>query len=82
VETFEHTIPQTLALVRRILGVPSDTNIFLAVDEIAKEPQNIDVFTTTRMLGVLAGHLDADHTWYLLHVDVQKLCTNFNRPII
>ena len=86
VEGFTRPIPQALELVRKVLGVPDDTKIMLAVDEIAKAAERMEILSPAELLAELALHVDEDAKLFLSvaaygAVDVQKLCTDSNRQL-
>jgi len=87
VDSFSNAIPQTLELVRRVLGVPESTKVMLAVDEISKAPKDITVLTPKIILGALARQMDRDVTVFLavaanLAVDVQTFYADSHRSIL
>ena len=87
IDSFDNPILETLKLVKRVLGVPESTKVMLAVDEISKAPKDNAIFTPETILRILAGYMDNDDTLFLTvaaygAVDVQRLCTNSNRPIL
>ena len=62
VDSFSRPIPQTVELVRRVLGVPESTKVMLAVDEIANAPKDEAPLTPEMILQLLAGRMDEDST--------------------
>jgi len=87
IDSFENPIPETLQIVRRVLGVPESTKVLLAVDEIAEAPNDKSILTPAVILSVLVGYMDKDVNLFLAvaaygAVDVQKLCTGSKRTLL